>query len=687
MTHLATRPDHHLALELIRAPYLETGFMDHKSYAPLNEKAYRLSDIVLGNEQLSGQAQGFVKVHNGVVEGAEPLYERTSNAIAGKPRPPTLYQESPNGFTADAPAYSHDLALPLYKRTQMTVLSSWYTGLLRTFVQAVEGHPSRRYGLTQDTDMPRLTIDGIRLEHTGQGSHWVWCCMPEAPEGSDTLNTQHAPSDPSDSEGDVGWFWENTVTKAWFGPKKDGKWGVKYGLARTYWLVNVVGGLVRFQLIKTPKAWCDNSPFLSALENRRLHAVLLANSKISTTPKDVVMFRVEPPEGQPLAYGWHSNGDGSEVQAVMDAGNYTRHYRLIIEGGFDGRPKAVKMSLLNEGPWAVANAYHCLAFPDLPSQREMYVKGGAGTPCNAPIHVVFRNGAFVTYNIRFADGIVGLGPQTGAFSSPYNSESCEVTKGAETVDYGAGGDYPFGYNWGNEEVYILAWFWPGWESVDLPALTDTDAGSWGTTLSSVSYHHWNMDTESMTGASDYTKPLLIVPFGDCESVAEGKVAGTTYGSKSVNRGYGGGYPKRMAFSKRWVARNEDGSYTIGPWEPWGAKVFKDPDTVGSWTGVEASIHTSNSRLALADYYATHVNTSNGNDVAAKEMAVKLGCGVSVPVTDPSNAYFAPELGPTGDPSDNPSYTFGTTGASYRFELGHGPSGSGDWPAGNPVGWA
>jgi hypothetical protein len=544
-------------------------------------------------------------------------------------------------------------------------------------VQAVEGHPSRRYGLTQDVGQPRLTIDGVRLEHTGQGSHWVWCCMPEAPEGSDSANTYHNSTDPADNQGWEGWYWENTVTKAWFGPKKDGKWGAKYGLNRAYWLVNVIGGLVRFQLIKTPKAWCDNSPFLSSLDGRKLHSVLLANSKISTDPKDTVMFHVGQIEGQPLAYGWHSNEDGSEVQAAMDTGNYTRHYRLTIAGGFDGKPKAVKMALLGEGPWAVANAYHCLAFPDYTTQKEVYVKGGGGIPCNAPIHVVFRNGAFIPYNIRLAEGIVGIGPQTGSYSLADNYNTQKVTKGAESLYAGGGeGDWPMGYDASWWDSWVLSWFNPGWESNDLPTLTNTDTSYWDKRITSINAFEWWLDREYYEGVGNYTKPLLIVPFGDCESVVEGKMTGMSYGGLYGMYHWGGSFPKTWTYHKRLVTTTKDDKgndvTTIGAWEPWGTRVLNDPtaDTL--------------------QYFPTHghiVSTSNGDNVATKSMAVKLGGGRTAVIDDPANIYFHPAIGSTGDPSDNPSYAAGTTGASYQFQLGHGPDGSEDWPAGNPVGWA
>ena len=655
-----TRLDHAYTLEFMGAPYLESGWLQHGAYGALAPLACVPSALVYGAEQAGGLGQGFVTFANGSVQGAEALAPRPSNAVVDRFFPPTLYHDSLNGFTSPDAIYSHDAGLLDAKKCQVSVPPSRFAGLLRLLVQGAYGSAPRRYEL--DTSSGALAIDGVRLAHSGAGSHWVACFAQARPPGSTGDNTFHNSRAPLAADGAEGSFWEDTASKLWYGPKAYGAWGDGHRLGREYWLASVGAGKATFVYIETARAVCDNAA--TGLAARKLHAVLLGSSKIT---RRSLAFKIGAVQGEPLAYGWKPGADGSEAQIVCheaEGGHrVARHYRLSVTASDAGEPVSVSLKLVEEAPWDVTAGVLALWVPDWAEGMQVAVRPAepnfqhwAPFACSAPLYVA-RGGV-----VRVHLGGTGPGA-SGGFSGAgvdANGGIAALPSDSDVSDYSVTGgeESRGGAGFGTLDIWgpllgppLSSPTHPVGYVSDPATLVNEQFGCSVQVVRSVYSNH-------ATGAV----AMLLIPFDDCDAVVWGFTGTESFSSHWTSTTDGQSWPTRITTS--YFKESDPPGH--GTWEDNGAYTWP---TMGFMWGVETA------------------HTDEGAASRFVAPVVKVTASGTATVSPALTLYFNPQIGPSGNPYIQASNVRSCSGLPYIYSLSNAESGSSGWPGGVPVGWA
>jgi len=630
--------------------YLESGFYNILSIAPLNEACWRPPLLVYGAEETADYSpprpiQGYLTIDNvtGLPVGANVTPKladgRTSVAMnLGKP----LSKTAPNGFTSDTPVYSTDSGMVYAKLVQSNIVPSNYCGLTRIFVQAMYGSKAgrKRYSLDLTGTVPALSLvpklnaDGsgdaeVLLRFYGVDAPWVVC--------------------------------------------KDWK----------YWLVTVGYGTATVRKIQTALKHSPGGSF-SDLETRQIHAALLADSQLTQT---VYTFSCTAVIGDPFAYGWKTNLDGTEAQIVAQyeaAHVFTaNHYIASVSFDVAGIPTGVGISLKETADWNPSmspTTLHALWVPDYYTGRAYAIadlkKVWAAQLCDAPLYAVENGGAVDVVRIKCTGIVAGTG-----FSLPQGGYTGAGVDALTTTPFHMDSNYQY--------TYPPTFTYPGATEVlwDILANPPNPAVSGAAGYGSTPYYYkagsysdaayladvtgWNYygiywqtpayeDRIAIGGPGDiYQSVTLTIPFDDCNAVLYGLISNIDYADMWH-------YHSDVGYScwTRLLLCKSDGH---GGYET--SELVHGPEDIHATAGPGTTAHTRNSQTSTVNIFDAVVR------------------GTSVTITPGSTEYFYPSY--NTDPTMNPSYVRSSTGASYKYQLAHLETGASDWPTGttDPVGWA
>jgi hypothetical protein len=615
--------------------FLETGFYDHLSLAPLNERTYRASYLHYAAEQQTdyarvSPAQDRLTLVQGWVDG-QKKGERDSKAILGGEK---LTKISPNGFTSATAVYGSDKTLA-GKTAQAAIKPSNYSGLMQLYVQVLYGKLPRQYDLQINPFSPPNLLLKISdkefavLPFQGVASTWLYC---------------------------------------------NGQWD--------YWLVNIES----YSTVVLRKLNCSlPKPSVSpvtAINIRQTHAAMLASSKPSSKTTRFALGQTIL--GEPLAYGWKADNTNTTAHMVCHTevdGNIRRtayHYVLTIQTDKDHKPNGASLGLVETADWDVSwggGGSHALWIPDYYSMEQAPLyrmdKSATNIACDAPLYVTSSGVVRITGATSGGMGFAGGGVfATGTHSTTGGYDSGNVVSFSGTVSdsdyfhgvnlngpgeyYGADGSAPLD-SW--PPPYEFTYYQVDKTSYDTSRITDRES--------------WDGQSQSFTAA-------LLIPFGDCDAVLYGKTAGlytTNHYKRHIDR-------PGSVFRITWlwlvqVGTNPDGS----------------PITEMQSSGQETNFRHGAYYWSVCPWQGpwntdqtiyNHVDTS---DVLEQSMGLYIN-GQNLDF-EYSLTYFTPELGPTGNPNINGFNVQASLGGSYTVSGSLGESANADWPAhtSNPCGWA
>lgn len=647
--------------------YVDSGFYDHVQIAPLHPDAYLPSRVRYGSEQLGGKVQGKLRLVKGYAEG-ETLPDNRPSLPMGAKKP--LIRQSGNGFVSPAPIYADDPTLLRRKRIQATLKPSNWQGLTRAWIQAMYGSIANQ----KNYDIPTMQENGFIQE--GQiatlAIHYV-----KQDKSSDWLSLPHT---------GIQAPWIMVQPKKWI-----------------YWLVTVnANQTASFRKLSTAISMGRPADSYSRLQARQAHAALLAGSKLTDTVITVPLAIA--PVGDPPSYGWAADGWGRTAKIVGHAlydgdppKRLARSYSVTVLFDEKDKPNGMDITLDEEAFWDINSASHCLYFPiEILNVKYQQAQGKldwfGGLDCDAPLLARSYPPNYTPQIVRFIGkesvGLVGFdgagvtetAPISEAYTTPlpwtvtFNGDSDVAANGN-----GIEGDIQEFFQW--PETYMNA------ENENLGHASDSRGdeapgdGYWEQRVVSAVAQSWQGVFHEEFDVFDIARPLLIVPFGDAESVVSGLQAGRVYDRYyQIDIGpYS--FTRSLTFQHRFIPVPGDGSPVA--WSEWGTLIYNNADQVGSWadinTGKLASMPVTGPPggpwFGSGSVYDSTVRVHAKNQV--------------VNVADPSLAYFQPEIGPSGNPFISPSTIVSSMGAAYFYALSQGEGGSSDWPEGayNPVGWA
>jgi hypothetical protein len=626
--------------------YLDTGFYDHRSIAPLNPDAFLPSHLYYAAPQVGGLVQGKLSIKGGIASGAVVLPERDSIVMGGT----TLVKTAPNGATSPTAIYSSDIELLNRKYLQVAVPSSNYCGLTALYVQCLYGSKT-----TQNQYYAHNAAPGIGIDPTS------------------------GPPVPVILAGDFHFFLLYIGANAPWVVCKNWK----------YWFVTINSNkTVSFRRINTVLS--NSAPQTGDLKT---HAAMLAGSRLAGT--DRVFPCNTTLTGVPLAYAWKTNALGDTARIILhdalgDGSFNARHYEAVVQFDAAGTPNGVAVSLLQQAKWAVTNSSHCLYLPDYFSHTDIGLKGVGVYGCNAPIYETAFGGTFKTLNIIGPDstaGISGIGGFSGGITAAEIYSSWTATSSAgEDVHYGGNGipDDPEEFYGSDALWHIAGTYNPGYASdsrvVDPPP---DSTGFWEQRIIRITSEQWSTAYLWRGGVSVSYRPLLLIPFGDCNATLSGYSTATGWSSATEFTG-APGFPKIASFQHRFHAYGEP----VGSWDDAGELVWNSAGASGSWSGTHGEGNSAYINSGYLYYYHDDpINSGPGSSGGSSVEFLTIANGsTTIPV---SAAYFQPELGVAGDPTIPAAEVKSSLGGSYIYTLSFSEAGSHGWPlhTSNPVGWA
>ena len=337
--------------------YMESGFIEVLNIAPCNPNTYKPSLLHFNyamksvDSKLNGtlvfKGNPPLLVSNGLEEG-ESKVTGCLKKVSSILRCETTYTESG--------AFCDTEEIRRKKLIQLRIPSSNFSGKLRLYIQAMYGSPTRNDYYTIEglplLNIPLFVGDGIQLHYT---------------------NTD--------------------VTS-----------GLISGKDFTYWLVQVpvgdVSSITAYKLVpdatgkKIRNYLIANLNKLEDDDLKRLEAYLLATCTLEEQSSIIEVVDGNVVQGQPIAYGWHFNWDGSQADIILHRDNlptdqawHAYHYNLTFTEEEDGSLTAKVLVKFSDKQWyGVTNK--AIYFPD-------YFTGNMGVFVNP------KNTPFSGWNIDY----------------------------------------------------------------------------------------------------------------------------------------------------------------------------------------------------------------------------------------------------------------------------------------------